>query len=369
MSARRSNPPPRSIPACAGEPDSVRRTLRRPTVYPRVCGGTSTSVSLRSSPIGLSPRVRGNRVVRQDCCLPYRSIPACAGEPRSAASCRCTEKVYPRVCGGTEGAGDGLPGVSGLSPRVRGNRTYPTAADCFIRSIPACAGEPQTGIAAAFDSGVYPRVCGGTLCGPACRRCRRGLSPRVRGNQEFDGGLGFDGGSIPACAGEPQAVQTPAIREKVYPRVCGGTRSGNPGSLFLLGLSPRVRGNRNTHIVSVYCIGSIPACAGEPTSRRPCRQSRQVYPRVCGGTWRNRLVPPLCSGLSPRVRGNLTSARASELWGRSIPACAGEPEYGYASTQRKAVYPRVCGGTASRTPTRRSCNGLSPRVRGNPDQR
>ena len=32
------------------------------------------------------------------------------------------------------------------------------------RSIPACAGEPVVGFGALNLAGVYPRVCGGTLC-------------------------------------------------------------------------------------------------------------------------------------------------------------------------------------------------------------
>ena len=51
---------------------------------------------------------------------------------------------------------------------------------------------------------------------------------------------------------------------------------------------------------------------------------------------------------------------------RSIPACAGEPEPHQDDLDRIAVYPRVCGGTASTETMRRDNKGLSPRVRGNP---
>ena len=54
----------------------------------------------------------------------------------------------------------------------------------------------------------------------------------------------------------------------------------------LVGLSPRVRGNRRVQIISGRGRGSIPACAGEPQSAipspLPCMS--RVYPRVCGGT-------------------------------------------------------------------------------------
>ena len=51
-------------------------------------------------------------------------------------------------------------------------------------------------------------------------------------------------GSIPACAGEPPAFSTPMIVPKVYPRVCGGTALAVPATTWPRGLSPRVRGNR-----------------------------------------------------------------------------------------------------------------------------
>ena len=50
----------RSIPACAGEPDAAALSVYHSTVYPRVCGGTDCSITVRADSAGLSPRVRGN---------------------------------------------------------------------------------------------------------------------------------------------------------------------------------------------------------------------------------------------------------------------------------------------------------------------
>ena len=71
-----------------------------------------------------------------------RSIPACAGEPNAAESELESGGVYPRVCGGTVKRGIGMPRRRGLSPRVRGNPGRVTATTAQHRSIPACAGEP-----------------------------------------------------------------------------------------------------------------------------------------------------------------------------------------------------------------------------------
>ena len=94
----------------------------------------------------------------------------------------------------------------------------------------------------------------------------------------------------------------------------------------------------------------------------------KVYPRVCGGTIH--MIPDILSalGLSPRVRGNLLSTCAKSSPSGSIPACAGEPWSVILSQLRFGVYPRVCGGTPGPVVDLFSAKGLSPRVRGNPEQ-
>ena len=192
--------------------------------------------------------------------------------------------VYPRACGGTAGVTSGCRGMvtSGLSPRVRGNRAlsglpsrattgvYPRACGgtdrlaetwlLHVRSIPARAGEP-------------PGIRNSALTG---------LSPRVRGNRPIKAMLTRAGRSIPARAGEPYADRTsmnwsiparagepvsrePRTRRRVYPRACGGNL--RPPSLRhsgdMAGLSPRVRGNLS--------VASVEASL--------------IYPRACGGTF------------------------------------------------------------------------------------
>ena len=111
---------------------------------------------------------------------------------------------------------------------------------------------------------VYPRVCGGTLEEPDAQRRDAGLSPRVRGNREFPRPAVDDGGSIPACAGEPWRNLMRKDAMPVYPRVCGGTGSSRARLWMTAGLSPRVRGNRGGRRPVAAGGGSIPACAGEP---------------------------------------------------------------------------------------------------------
>ena len=232
-------------------------------VYPRVCGGTYRCIPCRVCHGGLSPRVRGNLVDVRRCGRSTGSIPACAGEPQPPGRAGHPGEVYPRVCGGTRPERLEAERQYGLSPRVRGNP--PRLHDAFagLRSIPACAGEPVTHAGRRPLGKVYPRVCGGTQ----------------------------------ALLSKPPPVT-------VYPRVCGGTRRFLNGSRFVIGLSPRVRGNRYTNMACSGGNGSIPACAGEPPQGPRARRQLRVYPRVCGGTSLGLSTLARILGLSPRVRGN-----------------------------------------------------------------
>ena len=187
---------------------------------------------------------------------------------------------------------------------MRGNLTSPGSAHGASRSIPACAGEPDTHKYGDCGSGVYPRVCGGTHVAHAVLHAQPGLSPRVRGNLHVDTATNMKLRSIPACAGEPGAAAVGLEGGPVYP-AC----AGEPASLRQ-STPPR---------------GSIPACAGEPPTCRRKARSRRVYPRVCGGTTVRPGALRRWRGLSPRVRGNRDKISGTSAAARSIPACAGEP--------------------------------------------
>ena len=237
-------------PACAGEPNSRMVLRSQVAVYPRVCGGTRCRLQNGRRLSGLSPRVRGNHVDAMTAVVEIRSIPACAGEPLVPASPASPGAVYPRVCGGTMTTMSRCITRRGLSPRVRGNRSNTSLLSRLTRSIPACAGEPCCRRCPGTALRVYPRVCGGTKYKAVNAEVGEGLSPRVQGNpgQSTRVMAPRGDGSIPACAGEPSMVPSrrmstggtgsiPAcagepfeplnlyglLPPRVYPRVCGGT--------------------------------------------------------------------------------------------------------------------------------------------------
>ena len=193
------------------------------------------------------------------------------------------------------------------------------------RSIPACAGEPRGTTGGICRTRVYPRLCGGTRRRPERGFGPGGLSPPVRGNHGLPKGWPMRWRSIPACAGEPTHGGRVGGGAAVYPRLCGGTKAAAIAVDKVDGLSPPVRGNL-ARMVSAICFpGSIPACAGEPPSKRAARPALSVYPRLCGGTAGGMLSGTRGRGLSPPVRGNLVAAERDPADRRSIPACAGEP--------------------------------------------
>ena len=203
--------------ACGGTFDPMRNWhfTAMSSVYPRACGGTCVAVSApRAGPVGLSPRVRGNRTTGNRPRLPIRSIPARAGEPVLHSNTAMPVRVYPRACGGTTAEPVRSTGKArwGLSPRVRGNRTTGNRAPSAHRpgSIPARAGEPHT-------------CCIATPSMPVT-----GLSPRVRGNLR----------ERPQSDGKSHGLG-------LSPRVRGNHPMAAPSVMGIgRGLSPRVRGNR-----------------------------------------------------------------------------------------------------------------------------
>ena len=105
-------------------------------------------------------------------------------------------------------------------------------ADVLGGSIPACAGEPPSGKRRIPGIRVHPRVCGGAVARQVSCDQIKGPSPRVRGSPRR--GRREDPGMITATTTE-------------------------------VGPSPRVRGSPEDDEAVLRCIGSIPACAGEPS--------------------------------------------------------------------------------------------------------
>ena len=176
---------------------------------------------------------------------------------------------------------------------------------------------------------------------------RRGLSPRVRGNQVLTGNPVAFPRSIPACTGEPIGFRLKSEGPEVYPRVYGGTRSSLFSIVTFNGLSPRVRGNPKERISYFLGDGSIPACTGEPKHLKRDGFPMRSIPACTGEPWPIWALVMLLT-VYPRVYGGTKGCL--RIWRPcpgSIPACTGEPAAFDAALVAVKVYPRVYGGTMS----------------------
>ena len=253
----------------------------------------------------------------------------------------------------------------GLSPRGRGNHRPNRAGGSLERSIPAWAGQPPSSRSASTTWKVYPRVGGATGYGLPWRLATRGLSPRGRGNPR-DAQLQIAaGGSIPAWAGQPYSVVRTLTRCSVYPRVGGATAAVRSSKALVAGLSPRGRGNPRQRPPRWESDRSIPAWAGQPSTRSDKSRCVAVYPRVGGATVPRDVLALPNPGLSPRGRGNHSRSMSLGVSLRSIPAWAGQPRRRRWPWCRTSVYPRVGGATQGAYGGVASGAGLSPRGRGN----
>ncbi len=301
--------------------------------------------------------------------LPRRrggTIPACAGEPAKTGPMLDWRGDYPRVRGGTRPAQLRQQEPRGLSPRARGNPWSPARPGGPRGTIPACAGEPVSSTRSSISTRDYPRVRGGTHTCCMSSPCCAGLSPRARGNHRR---LAFSValvGTIPACAGEPTGLLKVGRSPWDYPRVRGGTAQPVDQFLGFRGLSPRARGNPRRSALRCRGSGTIPACAGEPRKQGQAQLWPRDYPRVRGGTSKALSASSRTWGLSPRARGNPSQPCACLPGQGTIPACAGEPMSFRRRCRPAGDYPRVRGGTALTKALNSRPLGLSPRARGNP---
>ena len=137
--------------------------------------------------MGLSPRIRGNPsplVVGQSL---IGSIPAHTGKPTSPSRMNSRKWVYPRAYGETTPVLTKVNGDAGLSPRIRGNRVVDAFNFLICGSIPAHTGKPAGGLYHHHVGRVYPRAYGETKPDSIVSERARGLSPRIRGNSGSGG--------------------------------------------------------------------------------------------------------------------------------------------------------------------------------------
>ena len=257
------------VPIIARSADGIKRGPRRA----RSTRGCGESDCVRSMAVTADHAVGPT---------PHGSIPAGAGNPRTAGASRGSRRVHPRGCGESEPVLVWTALGQGPSPRVRGILAAQLLSGAVAGSIPAGAGNPRIASSAAPSSQVHPRGCGESRLLSRVGGPELGPSPRVRGIPPAEVPHPAARGSIPAGAGNPTLRGGRPLRREVHPRGCGESVTGLAAGDVVYGPSPRVRGIRRAGAEGRRGRGSIPAGAGNPrTSGRPAAR-RRVHPRGCG---------------------------------------------------------------------------------------
>ena len=173
----------RIIPAHAGQTHGRRYMADRTPDHPRACGANSTKYNARHMPTGSSPRMRGKplRFLVFDPC--GRIIPAHAGQTRARSRRPYPPTDHPRACGANTWALTGSIKEDGSSPRMRSKLFHNCSVLCFVRIIPAHAGQTMVAGRHSTPSTDHPRACGANSVRLSKRRHATGSSPRMRGKR------------------------------------------------------------------------------------------------------------------------------------------------------------------------------------------
>ena len=151
-----------SIPAWAGEAQQHPSPPRVPWVDPRVGGGSEKLRLNKLAQQGRSPRGRGKPDEGVDDAGLVGSIPAWAGEARGFQRHPAPPGVDPRVGGGSPATPAQVAAGVGRSPRGRGKPVPCQPPWPSWRSIPAWAGEALGRSFRPQSEKVDPRVGGGS---------------------------------------------------------------------------------------------------------------------------------------------------------------------------------------------------------------
>ena len=173
----------RIIPAHAGQTFGLTVRTGYGTDHPRACGANAANGANAVSHFGSSPRMRGKLADRFGSVENRRIIPAHAGQTGSVSGHVNAEADHPRACGANPSP-DNIQSVGdGSSPRMRGKLFHNCSVVCFVRIIPAHAGQTISSRWLFVALTDHPRACGANRPVPSLAEAEAGSSPRMRGKR------------------------------------------------------------------------------------------------------------------------------------------------------------------------------------------
>ena len=145
----------------------------------------------------------------------------------------------------------------------------------------------------------------------------------MRGSLRLKQDVSIEDGIIPAHAGLTMPSHTAPARPRDHPRACGAHRQAAGRSKVVMGSSPRMRGSRLKHCLSMRFAGIIPAHAGLTAVSIRSILHRWDHPRACGAHCPTAYQNGHSAGSSPRMRGSPECTLEYQLSLGIIPAHAG----------------------------------------------
>ncbi len=253
---------------------------------------------------------------------------------------------------------------SAPSPLTRGCPAVREIHPLNSRPIPAHAGLPAPLNGVPRRVAAHPRSRGAARWCPPARGLRGGPSSLTRG---CPGALVLEVGlfgPIPAHAGLPLQLYSPARRGWAHPRSRGAAPGGTTNDFSVQGPSPLTRGCRTMPMNWPGSVGPIPAHAGLPPWPARWRTPRRAHPRSRGAAGHRRLSQPCPTGPSPLTRGCPEALTRTAVQQGPIPAHAGLPACGRCRPAARWAHPRSRGAAAGILRGGKRQQGPSPLTRG-----
>ncbi len=293
------------------------------SVHPRWRGEHASAAQLRPSSAGSSPLARGTRWFASSRTGMFWFIPAGAGNTATNCARTASNPVHPRWRGEHAPGLRNINAAAGSSPLARGTRHKAHAPGLHLRFIPAGAGNTATAPTASTWLTVHPRWRGEhLLCNNRVDEYT-GSSPLARGTRPAELQARRHRRFIPAGAGNTLSTPTPVAPPAVHPRWRGEHGAG------------RRRDRRR--------VGSSPLARGTPPELLANLLAAPVHPRWRGEHDFDGKKSDIEGGSSPLARGTRHADDGQAVFGRFIPAGAGNTDHRRETNQPEAVHPRWRG--------------------------
>ena len=311
--------------------------------HPRACGANHQERDVREQGHGSSPRMRGKLGLSRLAVVPRRIIPAHAGQTPDSGPCMVVGTDHPRACGANTAPPNFITRKHGSSPRMRGKPVRCQPCVLPFRIIPAHAGQTNRSRTRRPSNPDHPRACGANSAYKPGVFEYLGSSPRMRGKPPggCNGVRVFR--IIPAHAGQTPPPLFSRGGGADHPRACGANLVLSFIIISVGGSSPRMRGKHIRTVENAVKVRIIPAHAGQTGLLAQWLERHSDHPRACGANVSVVWVDLSVCGSSPRMRGKLGGGAGLRTRVRIIPAHAGQTPPDYASYTVGPDHPRACG--------------------------